>query len=202
MSEKPMTPPALNAVLNDSVQPMDGLHAPTVQRALEKTATRMPIQPDTIDVSAPTRNETPESTPVDQPHEPPVLAPHAMRAAIAGKTTTTKRAHSLYSALRNEFAPRRMASYSSTSFKFCSLDSPVVFEPGTEVTSSLTEATWLRRWRAKKMPMAPVMMMMSGADDGASTTPPSMQVMELVGESGRASACVLQAISSCRDHGT
>ena len=64
VSEKPMTPPALKAVLNDAVQPIEpSLHAPTVQRALEKTATRMPIQPDTIDVTAPTTNDTPERTP-------------------------------------------------------------------------------------------------------------------------------------------
>lgn len=129
-------PPALKAVLNDSVQPIVGLHAPTVQRALEKTATRMPMKPDTIDVTgqrqaerrtlhsgipsggpgrapmgwsgmgcvhgvsrapylgqwgsmgrdpdgsygvpAPTRKETPESPPIDHPHSPPSLAPHAM----------------------------------------------------------------------------------------------------------------------------
>ena len=57
VSEKPMTPPARKAVLNDSVQPTVGEHAPTVQRALEKTATFMPMRPEIIDVIAPMPNE-------------------------------------------------------------------------------------------------------------------------------------------------
>ena len=61
MREKPITPPARKAVLNEWVQPTVGLQAPTVQRALEKTATFMPIQPEIMDVTAPTRKETAES---------------------------------------------------------------------------------------------------------------------------------------------
>ena len=64
--------------------PWEGLQAPTVQRALEKTATRMPIQPLTIEVSAPTTNETPESQPVDQPQPEEPLAPQAMSDDMAG----------------------------------------------------------------------------------------------------------------------
>lgn len=110
VSEKPMTPPALKAVLNESVHPTVGLHAPTVQRALEKTATRMPMKPQSIEVTAPTTNDRPESRPVGHAHDASlVLSPHAMSTDSAGKTTTTKRAHSLYSAFKNELAPIEMA---------------------------------------------------------------------------------------------
>merc|ERR1740117_1089374 len=53
-----------------------------------------------MEVTAPTKNETPESRPLFQAQTPSTgdLEPHAMRAAMHGKTTTTKRAHSLYSA--------------------------------------------------------------------------------------------------------
>ena len=83
--------------------------------------------------------------------------------------------HSLYSAFRNELAPSRIASYSSTSFEFCSLDSLVALLPETELTSSFTAATWLKRCRAKRTPTMPVTTMMSGAVEGPSTMPPFTQ---------------------------
>ena len=173
VSEKPMTPPALKAVLNDSVQPMVGEHAPTVQRALEKTATRIPIQPASIEVIAPTTNDTPESRPVDQPHSPCSMEPHAMRADMEGKTRTTKRAQSLYSALRKELAPSDIAPYSSTSFEFSSCVEEVERLPATDATSRRTEATWRRRWIEKRIPMRPVTQMMRGATPGPSVMPPA-----------------------------
>jgi len=143
VSENPMTPPALKAVLNESVHPVLGLQAPTVQRALEKTATRMPSQPETIEVTAPTMKETPESVPVDHAHsDSDSLAPHAMRTDMAGATTTTKSAHSLYSALRKLLAPSEMSVYSSSRSLFLSAFS---LESGLERTSSFTAATCMSR---------------------------------------------------------
>ena len=90
--EKPMTPPARNAVLKECVQPTVCEQAPTVHRAFEKTATRMPMKPEIMDVTAPTTNDAAERAPIE--------------SHMAGKTSVTKMAQSLYSAFRNELAPR------------------------------------------------------------------------------------------------
>mmetsp|Transcript_6538 Transcript_6538/g.21839 ORF Transcript_6538/g.21839 Transcript_6538/m.21839 type:complete len:203 (+) Transcript_6538:317-925(+) len=162
VSEKPITPPARKAVLKERVHPLEGSHAPTVQRALEKTATRMPMKPETIEVTAPTKKESAEMRPDVHAHSPVAgsLVAHEMRRVMPTETTATKRAQSLYSALRKAEAPTVMARYSSTSLVFCSAESAVRVAPGAEVTSRRTDATWRRRKIEKTMPMMPVATMM------------------------------------------
>ena len=68
---KPMTLPARNAVLKASVH---GLlpAAITVVRALENTATFMPIHPESIDVKPPATKETQVNPPSSMWNSPPV----------------------------------------------------------------------------------------------------------------------------------
>merc|ERR1719409_1860374 len=136
-----MTPPARKAVLNASIQPRaPGLVAPTVQRALEKTA--------------PMTNESAEKPAMVEPSE--LLE---IRKKMSGPTMATKVAHILYSATRKELAPRRIASYSSCSLSVCdqlrspsSSDSKAVFDLRPDISlelppsiCSLTAATFFIR---------------------------------------------------------
>merc|ERR1719424_345478 len=115
-----------------------------------------------MDVRAPTTKETPERGPMEN--------------HIAGKTRTTKRAESLYSALRKEDAPNVIASYNSLSLAFCKAESLLVPEPSTEVTSSFTAATWPRSHTLKMMPITPVIRISRGAGRASpSSMPPWTQ---------------------------
>ena len=105
-SAKPITDPARKAVLKASVQAL-GPAAITVVRALEYTATFMPIKPETIEVTPPATKETAVRPPSWMWNSPPVYET-SRRTTIPN--ATMKYAQMVYSALRKESAPSRMAS--------------------------------------------------------------------------------------------
>ena len=104
--ENPMTEPARNAVLKASVQALEPA-AMMVVRALENTATFMPIRPETMDVTPPATKAMAVSPPSSMWNSPPV---YETRNRTTRPKARRKYAQIVYSARRNESAPSRIAS--------------------------------------------------------------------------------------------
>jgi hypothetical protein len=118
-SAKPVTAPARNAVLKAPFQPTapSGI-ADTAVRALENTATFMPIQPESTDVEPPMKKMSDEKPPSAHRKSPvwPSFDPTCdtrMRMTMPKKKRKTNTI--LYSAMRNASAPARTALYTSSS---------------------------------------------------------------------------------------
>src|SRR6056297_3667894 len=107
----PITPPARKAVLKHSVHP--GFWAAMVVRTLAKTATFIPIQPESMEVKAPRRKATVVKAPWMSPSvvEFPGtrVEPHDTKAKMMQAKMIENQTQIRYSACKNASAPVEIA---------------------------------------------------------------------------------------------